>query len=708
MKNAIITTLLAGAMCAAASAQELKPLKYNNPGLVVDLGVGLWNIPMPMDYDRDGDNDLVIVCTGKPKNGIYFFENTEGKVKMPVFKPGVRIDKAMQNFQLSYVNGEPRVLRTGEEFLDFRDSALAKRVKLPVDPEVHKTTGRIRANQWRYLDYDGDGAHDLIVGIEDWTDYGWDDTFDKNGNWTNGPLHGVIYMLRNTGTDNAPVYASPVRVEADGKPIDGFGMPSPSFADFDGDGDLDLICGEFVDKMSYFENVGTRKEPKYSARGFIQHNGAPITMESCMINPIAFDWDGDGDPDLVVGQEDGRVALIENTGKSSSGQPIFTEPVFFKQVADEVKCGVLVNPVAFDWDGDGDQDILCGDAAGYISVIENLDGAAQPKFAAPKALEAGGKMIRIQAGKNGSIQGPAEAKWGYTTIGVGDWDGDGLPDIVANSIWGKVHWYKNIGSRTSPKLAEAQPIEVAYTGAPTKPEWVWYSPGGNELITQWRTTPMVVDATNDGLLDLVMLDRDGYLSLFERRKNGDKLELLPPKHVFRAADGDESVREHNSKAVKFDLNNDGVNDLALPDANGKLNFFTMSPMGNRENVMTKSAQRAGDPVFADSDGNLPLRLTGGWGGRSGRRKLSVVDYNGDGKLDLLLNSTNVNLLENIAEKPGQFVFKDKGPLDTAELAGHDTAPSTADFDRNGIPDLLVGAEDGFIYHMKNPRATGGK
>ena len=33
-------------------------IKYNHPGLNVDLGVGLWAWPLPMDWDRDGDMDL--------------------------------------------------------------------------------------------------------------------------------------------------------------------------------------------------------------------------------------------------------------------------------------------------------------------------------------------------------------------------------------------------------------------------------------------------------------------------------------------------------------------------------------------------------------------------------------------------------------------------------------------------------------------------
>jgi hypothetical protein len=44
---------------------------------------------------------------------------------------------------------------------------------------------------------------------------------------------------------------------------------------------------------------------------------------------------------------------------------------------------------------------------------------AEPKWAAPRKLEVEGQPFRVMAGQNGSIQGPAEAKWGYTTLNVG-------------------------------------------------------------------------------------------------------------------------------------------------------------------------------------------------------------------------------------------------------------------------------------------------
>src|SRR5690606_23060327 len=126
--------------------------------------------------------------------------------------------------------------------------------------------------------------------------------------------------------------------------------------------------------------------------------------------------------------------------------PVFLPPRFFQQEAEHLKVGALSTPFAYDWDNDGDLDLIVGDTAGYISFVENLDGGNPPRWAVPVYLQAEGEVIRIQAGPNGSIQGPAEAKWGYTVLHVADWNHDGLPDIVINSIWGEVLWYENEGS----------------------------------------------------------------------------------------------------------------------------------------------------------------------------------------------------------------------------------------------------------------------
>ncbi|MBN2295021.1 MAG: VCBS repeat-containing protein, partial [Pirellulales bacterium] len=363
-------------VCADEAAETaLERINYNNPGLEVDLAVGLWAYPIPMDFDGDGDMDLVVSCPDTPYKGTYLFENPGGDKKFPVFKAGKRIGQGPAYIMPSYVGGKVRILVPGKEIIDMPEGAsvgkaLEKSIKLPVRKNVHKN--RVRANQWSYADYDGDGLLDLIIGVGDWTDYGWDDAFNKKGEWTQGPLHGYVYLLRNNGTPEKASFEKPEKIQAVGRPLDVYGMPSPNLADLDGDGDLDIICGEFVDRIKYFKNIGTKTKPKYAAGKFLQHDGRDLKMDLCMIVPVAVDWDRDGDIDLVVAQEDGRVALMENTGKFVDNVPAFLPPKFFRQEAGPAKFGSLVTPFGFDWDGDGDDDLVCGNAAGYIGFIENL------------------------------------------------------------------------------------------------------------------------------------------------------------------------------------------------------------------------------------------------------------------------------------------------------------------------------------------------
>ena len=76
------------------------------------------------------------------------------------------------------------------------------------------------------------------------------------------------------------------------------------------------------------------------------------------------------------------------------------QPVYFQQQADTLKFGALATPFAHDWDGDGDEDILCGNTAGYIGLFENLGRGENglPKWSAPELLKADGKTFRVLAG----------------------------------------------------------------------------------------------------------------------------------------------------------------------------------------------------------------------------------------------------------------------------------------------------------------------
>jgi hypothetical protein len=609
----------------------LEVLKYKNKNQTTDLGVGLWAWPLPMDYDEDGDMDLIVSCPDVPFNGLYFFENKSGK-EFPTFEAPVKIGEALKNPQVSFVNGKPRVLDRGAELVDFLKKGGSNPHQLfSADSLQVDFKKKSRFVEWKLVDYDNDGDEDLMVGMDDWNDYGWDNGFDAAGKWLRGPLHGYVYFLENQNGK----YINRGKLEAGGKVLDVFGAPTPNFADFDGDGDLDIICGEFLDKFTWFENTGTREKPVYAEGKLLANAGGIIKMDLEMIIPVAVDWNKDGHVDLIVGDEDGRVAYMKNTGKKLKGMPLFESPVYFKQKPENVKFGALITPVSVDWDGDGDEDIITGNSAGYIAFIENKGGGASPDWAAPKLLKADGKVLRVQAGYNGSIQGPAEAKWGYTTLSVADWDGDGLKDLVVNSIWGKVEWYKNTGTKKAPKLTKAQPVKVDWPATAPKPAWFWWTPEPNTLATQWRTTPFAIDWNKDGMTDLIMLDQEGYLTFYERfRKNGE-LILKPGQRIFYQENGKDLLR-----------------------------------LNERKN------------------------------GGSGRRKFTLADWDHDGDLDILIDSKNIDFYENLGTENGKTRFVNRGNVAENRLAGHDTSPTTVDWDKDGKLDLVIGAEDGHFYYLK--------
>lgn len=627
------TLMLQSGQCLSAQdSPKLMPLNYNHPGLEVDLGVGLWAYPLPMDYDGDGDLDLLVGCPDKPSNGTYYFENTtqDPSVKMPVFEAPVRLGRAFHNMLASEVNGEARVLIPGKYFA--QDPSTGKfdfdkptGISAPGKP-LTTPGARIRGNMWRYVDYDGDGDHDLVAGVGDWADLGWDHAYDETGTWQNGPLHGYLFLMTNLGNDSAPEYKKPEMISAGDSVIDVYGWPCASFVDFDGDKDLDIVVGNFLDYFTYFENVGSREEPRYQSGKELQNvDGERLTMHLQMITPTAIDWDRDGDADLIVGDEDGRVALIENTGELRDGQPVFQNPVYFRQKADTLKFGALATPYVSDWDQDGDDDIVCGNTAGNIGWFENLGQGADglPKWAEPVLLNvrnADGteEPFRILAGENGSIQGPCEAKWGYTTLSLADWDGDGDDDIVYNSILAEVGVLLNESGTLVEHELKSAPVE-------NPPAWYPWKSATNGSLTQWRTTPVAIDFDGDETLDLVLMDQEGYLTL--RRSAGE-------------------------------------------------------------------AER----LFVDESGQ-PIRLAAGTAGRSGRVKVAVGDWDSDGRLDVLINSENVTWYRNVADQDGKVVLKRIGNLARRNVAGHTASPAVCDFNRDGKLDLIVGSENGRIYHI---------
>ena len=124
---------------------------------------------------------------------------------------------------------------------------------------------------------------------------------------------GTLRYFENTGSATAPAFTA--RTGA-ANPFNGVAvgiLSTPSFADLDGDGDLDAVVGANDGTLGYVENTGSALAPAFAERTGAANpfNGVNVGDES---TPSFADLDSDGDPDAIVGERFGTLLYFENTG----------------------------------------------------------------------------------------------------------------------------------------------------------------------------------------------------------------------------------------------------------------------------------------------------------------------------------------------------------------------------------------------------------
>ncbi len=206
----------------------------------------------------------------------------------------------------------------------------------------------------------------------------------------------------------------------------------PAFADLDGDGDMDLLVGEDYGAMQYFENTGSASNPQFAAP---QENPFGLVSTYEYAFPAFADLDGDGDMDLLVGEYYGAMQYFENTGSASN--PQFAAPQENPFGLDSTY--VLALPAFADLDGDGDMDLLVGEYYGNMQYFENTGSASNPQFAAPQQNPFG--LVSTNY-------------WAFPAFA--DLDNDGDMDLLAGEYLGSMQYFEN----TSPVGVHEQYADI--------------------------------------------------------------------------------------------------------------------------------------------------------------------------------------------------------------------------------------------------------
>ena len=220
------------------------------------------------------------------------------------------------------------------------------------------------------MDWNQDGKLDLVAG-------------DSEGN---------VWFFRNVGTTKAPVLEAGVKLTAGGKPI-----------------------------------TGTRPEYKQGADGQYRMEQKPDALMGIYSKIHVADWNGDGLPDILVGQDSAagdaaKLVLYRNVGKAHA--PVLAAPEVLPAPLEGVS---RPSPYLVDWDGDGKRDLLLGTEGAQVLFVRNTGTDAQPVWAAPERI---------------ALPGFDETCY-RCRIAVVDWNNDGKLDLL-------------IGNRTSDRTGKTR------------------------------------------------------------------------------------------------------------------------------------------------------------------------------------------------------------------------------------------------------------
>ena len=328
-----------------------------------------------------------------------------------------------------------------------------------------------------YEDMNHDGIKDLIVSPNTRSE-----SADKESIW----------FYKNFGSNNSPQFYLQNKNLLQQNTIELGRESKPLIVDLNNDQILDLLVsnfGEFdlsvpIHYNSYiesYENVGTNENPIF------KKNSSDFQNISSQINdinliPTLGDLDADGDLDAIVGDYSGKLHFLENVSSDSAiiNLSISISPLtdIFNNVLD---FGFNAHPTLFDIDNDNDLDLIVGEAIGNLNYIENIGDSSNFDF-----------DLRSE-----TFGGVSVSEW-WTNIGMSSpiFNRNGSEiELYVGSKRGFIYKYNNITNNLAGNFNLADS-------------------NFNNIFTGTHSTPAISDLNNDSLIDFIIGNKRGGLSLF--------------------------------------------------------------------------------------------------------------------------------------------------------------------------------------------------
>lgn len=279
---------------------------------------------------------------------------------------------------------------------------------------------------------------------------------------------------------------------------------------------------------------------------------------------------------------------------------------------------------------------------------------------------------------------------GYSVPSFAYWNDDGLRDLIVgeggNGETPKVRVYLNVGTASAPQFddwfyVQSYVGDLTFTGPGCPPCYLGVCMGLFPRVVYW-------DA--DGLKDLLVGQPDGSVKVFTNVGSeaaptfdvGTVLQVGEPGAKVDISVGGRAT------PIALDWNNDGRRDLLVGALDGKVHIFL--------NEGSDTSPDFRSETFAQRDGADLLLATQ-------RTSPHVLDADGDGRKDLLLGETNghvflfLNVGTDAAPSFSDYTLVMSGGLPIVLPSNPRTRPFVCDWTGDGLPDLLVGAEDGKLH-----------